>query len=259
LQIKRLQFLIVILLANALSLEAFATSIDDKRNLAMLDNYNQRAALFQKYCLSKTPELYNLCAFTGQNDPSKTSSDCLPEFEKICEKELVDLKTSDEVLKEYYPDIIVPGKSSECHYQSSIDNKVLRELSDTSLSAADKVACENKESWGECTKNAACNVTRGVMQIAPGGKLAQKIFEAGRTDKSQQSCLGSDNKGDCLTSLVVGILKDLWGNIEGVWDIAVAGAKWAKDSVISTWNNFTSIEDETSKKCFLLLSKKNHG
>lgn len=215
------------------------SAVDHQSNLEQkIGNFNQRKIFFERNCMTKDGEVHSIIE---DNDGNRI--DCLFEAKALkgLDKELSGSSVSADSTQ-------IPGGS--CQYQADSNSDEFDKLSKETLDAANSMSCTKDEAQTEeksCLKDVGCNALRSVMSFTG----ISVIRNALKNDKSSQNSCTDSNKSDCLTELVAGILKDIWSNVEGVWDLAKMGAGWAKDKAVSSWKYFTHAEDKTSDSALL--------
>jgi hypothetical protein len=208
-----------------------------------VDNFQERLNLFQQICLTDKGALYSTVT-----DPQGTQIDCVSEAKALNEE-----KNS---LQEALSAVGPAATAGNCLTGLNPVPDVVS-ASGTSLSAitnATALSCSKNEAQSEessCLKQVGCNVLRSALSGSPLGAAIHSL--SGMTKKiqsdsgAQNSCLGG-GKSDCITEAVAGILKDLWSNISGIWDLAKMAGTWAKDKAVNSWGSFWSAEDASSDK-----------
>jgi len=108
-----------------------------------------------------------------------------------------------------------------------------------------------------CMGDFTCNLLRSIPGVGLAAGLAARITESAKNDT--ESCVNINN-GSCLASALDGAIKDLWGNVTGIWSLlgmagsaAVSGtealAKMAGHGIAKAWDwTFgIKIENKTSE------------
>lgn len=234
-------------LIMALVMNSFvAISAPLKQSVAdqKIENFNKRKNLFEKYCLTKDEKINSII-----EDVNGNRIDCLSEAKA--------LKELDTELRNVSSGDIAGTLGGSCKYLEDPGNEQLDKLSKDTMDAANSMSCTKDEAQADersCVKDAGCNALRSLMTFTgvSGAKNAlNSILGKVNNDKSSQNSCTDSTKSDCLTELVAGILKDIWSNVEGAWDLLKMGGNWAKDKVVSGWNHLFQAEDKTSDSALL--------
>lgn len=225
-------FLLFMMLINAPT--GFAAPLDHE-----VDNLNQRSVLFEKFCITKEGALNSTIADTQGNRLD-------------CQSEALALKAESTRISQTLEIDSSAVPESTCHSQTAPSDDSIASLSKDSLDASSSLSCTKQEEHAEeqsCLKQAGCNALRSMMTLsfysATTNAFKSIQGKVSEDKNSKNSCL-STNQSDCLTELIAGVLKDIWSNVEGVWDLLKMGAGWAKDKVVSGWKAFHQAEDKTS-------------
>jgi hypothetical protein len=105
-----------------------------------------------------------------------------------------------------------------------------------------------------CAGAVACNVLRSVVVTIPLMAAQTALAKAFKEESTKSNkCAGID-QASCLTEFVAGVMKNLWFNITGLWDLAQlagqgvkAGASYVGKKVVSGWKGLWGIEDKSSE------------
>ena len=134
-------------------------------------------------------------------------------------------------------------------------SKTITDLANTK--SAEGQNCQ-KQSTKECIEDLACNVIRSGPVIAIMSLLKKKAV--GKSS-AFSSCLDT-SKSTCASEFVAGVIKDVWFNIDSVWELAKlagrTGQNLTKKAWIKTWSFFSGVENKTSDAA-LAASKQSDG
>ena len=248
-QIKRSMFYLIIGFLMNTFVFAYTYAETPSRYEEKISNFNLRVQFFNQYCLEADGNFPDYIELPEKDAKGRaTQFDCKKEANAIMhEAEVLSDQSANSSKEQALPCTNIQDLTNG----QDITSGTLNALTDTGLEAADTLACSTKDTQGEersCLKEAGCNAMRSLLKLTKIhnarnalNRLQSKIVE----DQSRQnSCLDSP-QSDCFTELVAGILKDLWSNIEGVWDIFKMATSWSKNP-INSWHPFTSVEDKTA-------------
>ena len=135
------------------------------------------------------------------------------------------------VVEELLSDFIVQTPyAQEASCRENGENEVLASMLSISTSLkseVDNYYCEQNKSKS-CGKELACNFARTAINIGTFGIGAALAGAFSKKDVAKQGCLDL-SRGDCATNAIAGIIKNVFLNIEGLWELgklAVKGVQW---------------------------------
>jgi hypothetical protein len=131
-----------------------------------------------------------------------------------------------------------PIKGSEVMTMMSSTNKIQKKIE------ADN-KCE-KQTGSECAADMTCNLTRSILT---GPTTLLKLIPEKSRPKVPK-CLDA-SQGSCIGEFITGVLKDIWDNLEGIWELGKMAVNGAKGAVVSAWDWATGVEDKTSDAAHL--------
>ena len=221
--------------------------------------YKDSSDLFNKTCVDASGNILNQSVSATSPQGQTFLYDCAVERNTLIE-------LSKKIVAEQIA--LDRGKTATCDEVSGLPDTNSALIGQVSKVLDKTPACKNTQTAAQCGKDIGCNLLRSAQTAAGGLGLKfipglAELMDKGIPEQLR-SCIGT-SKPDCMSSLILGVFRDLWSNLEGIYD----GVKWVGGKLYEKTKNATihagswlgldsakQAEDELEKK---MLASANQG